>query len=223
MTNTKTQFILHKILLISFISICILSTAASCSGNTANTPKNEITQTSSFTTSSLTKQETKIQSITSSLNKLEDKNQKSESGTLDQRIDNTKIKDNPSPKEQKSIIEKPVETQTNIEPTSKITETQKPILIENQPIIDRVIETPAYIAPKIIEKQTIVPIISQTQPKEIITAPVQNIQPTDSGLIRKSNSGKCHSPASAYYLKTTPDQTYPDMESCIASGGVKYK
>jgi hypothetical protein len=186
MKNKNTQFILHKILLIAFISICILSTAASCSSEPVDKYKDKIINNSISLISSTTIQETSIQSKTSLLNKLKDKfskskqDEKPESGTLDQRTSQISKNENTTPaKEQENIVEKSIQIQTNVEPTPKITETQKPILIKNDPIIEKVIEMPMYTTPKIIEQQLTTPIISQTPPKEIITAPVENILPTN--------------------------------------------
>jgi Excalibur calcium-binding domain len=203
MKNKKAQFILHKISLIAFVSACVLSTAASCSSNAADNKNEKTLQSSSSAVSSSIKQETSIQSKTSLTNKIKDKlseadkNQKSESGTLDQRIsENFKNEDNTIPKEQEKITEKAIEIQTNIEPIPKIIETQKPTIVENQPIFEKKTETPTYITPKIVEQQTITPTISQTPPKEIITPSVnrsiQNVISTSTKLTCKDIGHKVY-------------------------------
>lgn len=134
---------------------------------------------------------------------------------MDQRTTETPKKvENQNKQEVIEVL--PTQTQTNIEPI------QKPTVVESQPNIERQINTPLYKSLQITEQTKIDQIISQTPPKELISAPAQKIESTESGLIRKSNKGKCHSPASQYYSKTVSDQTYPDMESCVASGGIKF-
>lgn len=222
MKNKKAQFILHKILLIAFVSACILSTAASCNSNAADNKNEKTLQSSSSAVSFSIKQETSIQSEISISSKLKDefskvdKSQEPESGTLDQRIsENFKNEDNTKPKEQEKITENVIKIQTNIEPVQKIIETQKPTIVENQPIIEKKTETPTYITPKIVEKQTITPIISQTPPKETVTPSTQNIQPSIShtqNVILTNSNLKCSDIGHRVYRGNPDYSSYLDKD-----------
>ena len=153
MTKTKMQFFSHKLLLVGFMAVSILGTAASCSSNTIDNkspkvdkvssifsnPKKDDLNLSPTTTSSLTKAE--VQSIKSSFN------QKNDSGTLDSRVDNKKLEEikpsSPPPVQIQNKIQKDPLTPSTIE---------KPIAVEIQPNIEEKIVAPIYTTPQTKEQ-----------------------------------------------------------------------
>jgi hypothetical protein len=104
----------------------------------------------------------------------------------------------------------------------------KPIQRDYIPDQTIIIETPKQVLPDPkavtnpqsdeIQQQTMVS--SQVATLPIISSSVNQV-PTN-GLIKKSNSGKCHSPNSTYYSRTGSKNTYSTMDDCVKSGGTIY-
>jgi hypothetical protein len=70
----------------------------------------------------------------------------------------------------------------------------------------------------VVEEQ-ITTVIIPTLIPTIKLIPTNTIQPIQNNIIKKSNSGICHTPNTTYYERTINFTSFDSMEDCINSGG----